>query len=250
MLEQTTVFDGGRYEVGLLWKRRDPFLPNNYSSALSQQIKSLDYRLGNQPELKKLYQDTIKVDAEKGFVKLLKQQELPSSVTQQHHPVENPNKPGKVGRVYNAASKFRGISLNENLLWGTDLLQNLIGIFFRFREQKIAMTIDIEAMFLQVKVPPGDCRVLRVLWRDNPNEPRKVYEYGRHIFGAKNSPTCADDALQQVPCAQELPQVIKLIMRNLYMNDFVKSVPSAEQAIDGLSVSFSDVKVRRFAKVM
>ena len=134
----------------------------------------------------------------------------------------------------NAASKFRGISLNDNLLTGPDLLQNLIGIIFRFREQKIAITADIEAMFLQVKVPPEDCKVLRFLWRDNPNEPIKVYEYGRHIFGAKSSPTCANYALQQVARdnAQESPQITKLIMRNFYMDDFVKSVPSAEQAIE------------------
>ena len=36
MLEQTTTFDGKRYEVRLLWKRNDPFLPNNYSSALNK----------------------------------------------------------------------------------------------------------------------------------------------------------------------------------------------------------------------
>ena len=74
MLEQTTKFDGERNEVGL-WKRRDPFLPNNYLSALSQ-MKSLEYRLEKKPEMKKLYQDTIKVDVEKGFVKILKQEEL------------------------------------------------------------------------------------------------------------------------------------------------------------------------------
>ena len=73
MLEQTTKFDGERYEVGLLWKRKDPFLPNNYSSALSQ-MKSLEYRLEKKPELKKLYQDSFKVDVEKGFVRILKQE--------------------------------------------------------------------------------------------------------------------------------------------------------------------------------
>ena len=115
-----------------------------------------------------------------------------------------------------------------------DLLQNLIGIIFRFREQKIAITADIEAMFLQVKVPPEDCKVLRFLWRDNPNEPIKVFEYGRHIFGANSSPTCANFALQQVAKdnAHESPQITKLIMRNFYMDDFVKSVPSTEQAIE------------------
>ena len=134
----------------------------------------------------------------------------------------------------NAASKFRGVSLNKNLLTGPDLLQNLIGIIFRFREQKIAITADIKAMFLQVKVPPEDCKVLRFLWRDNPNDPVNVYEYGRHILGAKSSPTCSNYALQQVARdnAQESPQVTKLILRNFYMDDFVKSVPTAEQAIE------------------
>ena len=83
-------------------------------------MKSLEYRLERQPELKKLYQDTIKVDVEKGFVKILKQAELEAAKLERqwyepHHPVQNPNKPGNVSRVCNAASKFRGISLNDNL---------------------------------------------------------------------------------------------------------------------------------------
>ena len=203
MLEQTTKFDGERYEVGLLWKRNDPFLPNNYSSAL--RMKSLEYRLEKKPELKKLYQDSIKVDVEKGFVRILKQEELEATKLERqwyvpHHLVEKPNKPGIVRWLGNAASKLRGTSLKDNLLTGPDLLQNLIGIMivFRFREQTIAITADIEAMLLQVKVPPEDCKVLRFLWRDNPNDPFKVYEYGRRNFGAKSSPTCANYSLQQV----------------------------------------------------
>ena len=71
MLEQTTKFDGERYEVGLLWKRNDSFLPNKYFSALSQ-MKSLESRLEKKPALKNLYRDTIKVYVEKGFVRILK----------------------------------------------------------------------------------------------------------------------------------------------------------------------------------
>ena len=116
ILEQTTKFDCKRYEVGLLWKRNDPFLPNIYSSALSQ-MKSLEYRLGKKPELKILYHDCINVDVEKGFVRILKQEELEATKLERQwyvpqHPVGNSNKPGKVRRVCNAASKFRGISLN------------------------------------------------------------------------------------------------------------------------------------------
>ena len=89
-------------------------------------------------------------------------------------------------------------------------------------------------MFLQVKVPPEDCKVLRFLKRDNLIEPVEVYGYGIHIFGAKSLPTCAIYALQQVARdnAQESPQITKLIMRIFCMDDLVKCVPSAAQAIE------------------
>ena len=70
-----------------------------------------------------------------------------------HHPVLSPHKPDKVRRVCNTPSKFHGTSLNDKLVPGPDLLRSLLGIIFRFRENKIAMTADIESMFLQVAVP-------------------------------------------------------------------------------------------------
>ena len=69
-----------------------------------------------------------------------------------HNLVTNPNKPGKVRRVCNAASKFRGESLNSNLLTGPDLLNNLFGVLLRFREDPVAVLSDIEGMFMQITV--------------------------------------------------------------------------------------------------
>ena len=168
-------------------------MPNNYSSAVSQ-LKSLERRLEKDENLKQRYKETIDVDVQKGFVRILDEAEDENTKTDlewyvPHLPVLNPNKPDKVRRVCNAASKFGGVSLNDNLMAGPDLLQSLIGIIFRFREKKIALTADVEAMFLQVKV-------LRLLWRENNTDPISVYEYGRHIIGAKRSPACVNYALQ------------------------------------------------------
>ena len=238
MLKATTNFDGERHEVGLLWKNAKPHLPNNYSSAVSQ-LKSLERRLEKDANLKQRYKETIDVDVQKGFVRVLDEAELENTNSDlqwyvPHLPVLNPNKPDKVRRVCNAASKFGGVSLNDNLMAGPDLLQSLIGIIFRFREKEIALTADVEAMFLQVKVPPTDCRVLRFLWRENHTDPISVYEYGRHIFGAKSSPTCVNYALQQVgrDIRDNNGMVAKLINRNFYMDDFVKSVASREEAVE------------------
>ena len=55
----------------------------------------------------------------------------------------NPDKPGKVRRVLNGAAKFHVTSLNKSLLTGPYLLQNLIHVLLRFRQQQFAVSADI-----------------------------------------------------------------------------------------------------------
>ena len=235
ILQETVRYNGQRYEVGLLWKHDNVTLPNNFTSALGQ-LKSLENRFNRDPELKKRYQATIDVDLENGYVRKLSNNELSSTRNEMqwyipHHPVLNPHKPEKVRRVCNAAAKYQGVSLNDMLLTGPDLLQSLIGIIFRFREHEIALSADIEAMFMQVEALPADAKCLRFLWKGE-NQNVEVYEYTRHIFGAKSSPTCANYALHQTARDNESEDsaIRKLIFRNFYMDDFLKSVKTAEEA--------------------
>ena len=80
-----------------------------------------------------------------------------------HHPVTHPHKPRKVKRTCHAASKFRCVLLNDKLLSGSDLLCSLVGFVFRFEKNQMAITADIDSMFLPVAVPKDECRVLRFL---------------------------------------------------------------------------------------
>ena len=236
ILERTTRFNSDRYEVGMLWKNPDHELPNKYPSALSQ-FKSLERRLARDEQLRQRYDETIRIDADKSFIRKLDTEELRRTKDLQqwylpHHPVLNPHKPDKVRRVCNAASKFRGTSLNDKLVPGPDLLRSLLGIIFRFRENKIAMTADIESMFLQVAVPKEECRYLRFLWRSDPNNDIDVYEYNRHVFGARSSPICVNYALQQSATDQKdaFPEMVRIVDRNFYMDDFIKSLSSTAKA--------------------
>jgi hypothetical protein len=92
-----------------------------------------------------------------------------------HHPVFNPNKPRKVRVVFDAAAKFQDTSLNEHLLQGPDLTNDLVGVLIRFRQDRIAYAADIEAMFHQTRVISKDTDALRFLWwsdsiDDSPEE--------------------------------------------------------------------------------
>ena len=165
----------------MLWKDEATAIPNNYFSALGQ-LKSLERRFQKDVALKQRYEATIETDLEKGFVRKLDATELKATANEPqwympHHPVLNPHKPDKVRRVCNAAAKYQGVSLNDKLMPGPDLLNSLLGIIFRFRENPVAMTADIESMFLQVAVPPHECRFLRFLWRSNPADHVDTYEY-------------------------------------------------------------------------
>ena len=126
------------------------------------------------------------MDMEKGYIKRLTKEEAAAPVTRKwylpHHPVINPKTPGKVRRVCDAAAKFQGSSLNSHLLSGPDLLNNLVGIFMRFREEKVALSGDIEAMFNQVAILEADQVSLRFLWRQSPKSVIEVYQFVRHIF--------------------------------------------------------------------
>ena len=150
-----------------------------------------------------------------------------------HHPVVNPNKPSKVRRVVNGAAKFHGASLNESLLTGPVLLQYLIYVLLRFRQHPFAVSADIGGMFLQVRVFPCDQPSLRFLWREDPTSNVVVQQNTRHIFGAKDLPTCTNYALQRTASdnANKYPEAAKAVLKNFYMDDYLDSVESPERAL-------------------
>ena len=63
-------FTGERYEAWLIWSGLEPKPPNNYSSALVQ-LYSLELRFQPEPNVQELYQQSIDIDDEGRFMKVL-----------------------------------------------------------------------------------------------------------------------------------------------------------------------------------
>ena len=92
-------------------------------------------------------------------------------------------------------------------------------------------------MVPQVQVPEQDRSCLRFLWRPRTNKSVQIYEYQRHVFGAKSFPTCANYALKRVGLDNEEVYLIasKTMQNKFYMDDFIKSVETPEEAIEVFS---------------
>ena len=69
--------------------------------------------------------------------------------------------------MFDAEAECEGTSLNMNLLTGSDVANNLVGVLLGFRQEKIAFPADIEKMFHQIRVREEDQDFLRFLWGTN-----------------------------------------------------------------------------------
>ena len=65
--------------------------------------------------------------------------------------------------IFDLSAEFHGTSINKTLLSRPDMTKQIIGVLLRFREEQIAATGDIEAMYDQVKVPENQRCFLQFL---------------------------------------------------------------------------------------
>ncbi|XP_075247176.1 uncharacterized protein LOC142340485 [Convolutriloba macropyga] len=166
------------------------------------QFKSLERRLPKNGTLQTRYQETIDTDVKAGYARKLEQFELNETRDKlqcylPHYPFINPPKHEK---SMHCSSKVQGEAMKDKLLYGPDLLHSLIGIMFRCTEHQIALSADIEAMFLQVAHPSDDHPIFLISQaRRSRAEDRSLRVFTtRYWIGANSLSTCAIYALHQV----------------------------------------------------
>lgn len=169
-----------------------------YSGALTEARLQYQKRcFRRDPELEVKYRAVIEDCVVKAYTRRLNKNKTAavSNITWYfpHHPVRNPNKPWKIRVVFDAAAKYNGTSLNDQLLQGTN---DLTGVLIRLREEEeVAFSADVESMFYHTSVMPSDTDALRFLWWSASIENRpEDYKMLVHIFGAKSSPCFANKA--------------------------------------------------------
>lgn len=119
-----------------------------------------------------------------------------------------------------------GHILNEYWAKGPDLLNNLLGVLVRFRENEVAFMGDIKKMYHTVKTTVLDQHTHRFLWRDmDTSKEPDTYVTQRVSFGDKPSGTIATVALWKTADLgnHEYPKAAKIVQNNTYMDDIIES---------------------------
>jgi len=88
--------------------------------------------------------------------------------------------------------------LNDTLLVGPTVQQDLYSVVLRFRTYQIAFTADIAKMYRQVRIHEDDRKLQRILWRSSTEEPLRTNELSTVTYGTASAPYLATRCLHQL----------------------------------------------------
>ena len=140
----------------------------------------------------------------------------------------------KLRVVFDGSAKTSsGLSLNNCLLVGPKVQDDLFVHLLRFRLNPIALKADIVKMFRQFSVSRSDSDFQRIVWRESPSHLLKEYRLATVTYGTASAPHSAARCLKQLSLdyMAEYPEAAEIFGRNFYVDDLLVSVKCPEEAV-------------------
>ena len=143
-----------------------------------KRFQSLETKLSRNPALKTQYFECFKDYLDKNHMTLSEDEESEErSYYLPHHAVlKKDSLTTKTRVVFDAScNSSTGVSLNDTLMVGPTIQDDMFSTFTQFRTLLYALTADIAQMYRQVQLHEEDRVFHKTLWRENPNEPQQTF---------------------------------------------------------------------------
>ena len=234
----TVEFKDNRYEVSLPWKEEFIQVPNCKQATLNRTCNVIR-KLKHDPATLQAYHSVFVEYRKLGMIEPVVSEDGNVVRYLPHRPVIRDDKlTSKVRPVFDASAIDEdGISLNDLILPGPNLLPNLFDILIRFRAYPVSLIADIEKAFLQISVRQEDRDALRFFWF-NVNDPTAAgdsrnlleYRWTRLPFGLTSSPFLLQAVVRYHLERFKNQEVCQSISENIYVDDVVLSVNDENKA--------------------
>ncbi|KAF2904410.1 hypothetical protein ILUMI_01765 [Ignelater luminosus] len=125
-----------------------------------------------------------------------------------------------------------GISLNDILMVGSCIQDDLFSILLRFRKHNIVLTADVAKMYRQVKIAERQRDLQIILWRENEKDEIGNYRLTTVTYGTGSASFLATRALQQatVENSQRYPKSCDVILNDFYVADLISGANTVSEA--------------------
>ncbi|XP_054276573.1 uncharacterized protein LOC128995581 [Macrosteles quadrilineatus] len=226
--------DDGRYTVKMPLKQ-DPSSLGDSKELAIKRFYQVERRLKNNSELQKQYKSFMHEYEELGHMEKVTANETDKPVYYlSHHPViKEASSTTKLRVVFDASAKTTtGISLNDSLMVGPTLQDDLFSILLRFRIHTYVLTADIEKMYRQIWIHPSQRDMLRILWREDNSKPVLIYRLNTVTYGTACAPYLAIKTIQQLAQDErsQYPQASNVVMKDFYVDDVLTGTDDINEA--------------------
>ncbi|XP_018359703.1 PREDICTED: uncharacterized protein LOC108758956 [Trachymyrmex cornetzi] len=203
-----------------------------------KRLLALERRFKRQPALKKEYVRFMEEYKDKGHMNTasgdVASSEKPSYFIP-HQPVLRPESTStKLRVVFDASAKTdNGKSLNDTLLPGPNLQNNLLHLMLRFRTHLYTVNADIAMMFRQIMIAKEDRNLQLILWRCQESEPVEVFNLNTVTYGTACVLYLAQHCLQKLAEeeGESFPLARKALQSDFYMDDVITGSDDLEETI-------------------
>lgn len=221
----------GRIQVKLPFKRNPDCLGESFEIS-RRRFLALERRLEREPNLKSMYVDFMNEYMALGHMSPYNQSLSAPYYIIPHHCVLKPESTTtKLRVVFDASARTSSNhSLNEILMVGPTIQQDLITTLFSFRLNRFALTADISKMYRQFLVDESDRKFQLVLWRDSKEDKLNVFQLNTVTYGLSAAPFLAIRSLFYIADINEssYPVGSQVLREDLYVDDVLTGANDLE----------------------
>ncbi|XP_062703957.1 uncharacterized protein LOC134286361 [Aedes albopictus] len=207
--------------------------------AATRRLRCMERRFENDSDFKQRYVAFMREYQELGHMRIVPPAEVDVDCSKayylpHHGVVKEDSITTKLRVVFDGSSATTtGVSLNDILLDAPNINADLFDVLLRFRSYPVVFIADIEKMYRQVLVHPGDTDYMRIVWRDSPDKPIQHFRLLTVTYGLKNSGFLAMAALHKAAEAYEstYPEAAERVVKHTYVDDLTSGANSAEEAM-------------------
>ncbi|XP_076765155.1 uncharacterized protein LOC143432262 [Xylocopa sonorina] len=224
----------GRYVVRLPFNNNKKNLGESRSVAL-RRFYFLEKKFQRDPALKEKYCEFLAEYHKLNHMSLAEPNDTKNNFYFPHHAVMKPDSiTTKIRVVFDGSAKTSsGTSLNDSLMVGPTIQDDLFSILNRFRSHRYAFTADIEKMYRQILVHPDDAAYQRILFRKNPEENIREFTLNTVTYGTSCAPFLAIRTLHQLASDERAqhPMAATVLTRDFYVDDLLTGANTIQEAI-------------------
>ncbi len=210
------------------WIEDPASLPNNRGAVEATFLRT-EKQLAKEPEWKAAHSAQVKDMLDRGAaVKLSESANWDGPVWYVSHLIApNPHSvTTPVRLVWNSSQRFRGVSMNDLLMKGPDVLNQIRAVLLRFRSGVYAALRDIKKMYNSVWLEDREVHLHRFIWRDSEDEELGEYAITRVNIGDKPAGCIAQLAMREtanLPSFAHLEEERRVLQLDSYVDDILTS---------------------------